>query len=347
MVSSEPLSDPASTLQAVEADVVRELIRRLEERNSPLIADPEVAGQLRAQVGRVLRGTAERLGHPAGGTPPSVLDVGQLRARQHIHPMDSLTAATLLFDVALDELERALSGCPDRPEPSALARALNAAIMDSVAPASVAYVDVLLERLAVAHREERLGISRELHDRVAHGIAVGIQRIQLGMQHPGAPDRIAEALTLLESALDETRSLAADLRHSVGDKALDEAIADYVADLGVELPQVDARSEGAARPLPSGVREEAFVIVREAIHNARRHSGADRIQVTSRWMNDRLVVTVADDGTGFERDSIRPGALGLITAQERAELIGAELALETGPGAGTTVTLTLAHREAS
>ncbi|WP_235493424.1 sensor histidine kinase [Leifsonia sp. Leaf336] len=341
------VDDAAATVDARVADA---LIRELRVRGSALATDSTVAAQLRAQVHVVLRRTRERLGAAAGPAPggeaaPSGAapaspgsKVGRDRARQNIHPADSLIAATLLFDIALAELATGDS------DPAEVARALNASIMDQVVPASLTYVDVLIERLAVAHTEERLGISRELHDRVAHSIAAGIQRVQLSRQHEGAAsERIDEALRLLEAALDETRSLALDLRHSVGDKHLDEAIHDYVADLSPEPPTVDAHSYGTARSLPTGVQEEAFIIVREVVHNARRHSRGERIRLESHWLVDRLIISVSDDGIGFERDRIRPGALGLIAAQERAELIGAELTIASTPGSGTTVTLTISE----
>ncbi len=353
------VDDASPTAGARIADA---LIRALRARGSALATDPVVAAQLRAQVQVVLRGTYDRLGatgptgaeagpraeaadgrtaspgSDVGGADVGGAGVGGARARQNIHPADSLTAATLLFDLAFTEL---VSSGLDAAE---VARALNAAIMGEVVPASLSYVDVLIERLAIAHSEERLGISRELHDRVAHGIAAGIQRIHLSRQRDDAsPERIDEALRLLESALVETRSLALDLRHSVGDKHLDEAIRDYVADLSPEPPLVDAHSYGTARSLPTGVQEEAFIIVREVVHNARRHSRAARIRLDSHWLVDRLIISVSDDGIGFERDRIRPGALGLIAAQERAELIGAELTIDSTPGSGTTVTLTISR----
>lgn len=336
------VDDASATVDARVADA---LIRELRARGSALATDPAVAAQVRAQVHLVLRRTRERLAsvsEPVAAPIPASPDseVGRARARQNIHPADSLTAATLLFDIALTEL---VARDGDR-DPVEVARALNASIMDEVVPASLSYVDVLIERLAVAHTEERLGISRELHDRVAHGIAAGIQRVHLSRQHAaGAHERLDEALRLLEAALDETRSLALDLRHSVGDKHLDEAIHDYVADLSPEPPAVDAHSRGVARTLPTGVQEEAFIIVREVVHNARRHSHGEHIRLSSHWFADRLVISVADDGVGFERDRIRPGALGLIAAQERAELIGAELTIDSSPGAGTTVTLTISE----
>ncbi|MBO1737226.1 sensor histidine kinase [Leifsonia sp. TF02-11] len=364
VVPSAHQGDVDDASPVVGARIADDLIRALRSRGSALATDPVVAAQLRAQVRVVLRGTYDRLGvaglagtdagpdagpaagpaagphgTPTGGrTTPHGSGVGGARARQNIHPADSLTAATLLFDLAFTELVS--SGL----DPAEVARALNAAIMGEVVPASLNYVDVLIERLAVAHSEERLGISRELHDRVAHGIAAGIQRIHLSRQRDDAsPERIDEALRLLESALVETRSLALDLRHSVGDKHLDEAIRDYVADLSPEPPLVDAHSYGTARSLPTGVQEEAFIIVREVVHNARRHSRADRIRLDSHWLVDRLIISVSDDGIGFERDRIRPGALGLIAAQERAELIGAELTIDSTPGSGSTVTLTISR----
>ncbi|MCI0158366.1 sensor histidine kinase [Leifsonia shinshuensis] len=323
------------------------MIRELRARGNALATDPVVAAQLRTQVHTVLRRTSERLGSVADPartetdatrTTSDGADVGRARARQNIHPADSLLAATLLFDIALTELAGA------GRDPAQVARALNASIMGEVVPASLTYVDVLIERLAVAHTEERLGISRELHDRVAHGIAAGIQRIHLSRLGDGpGSERIDEALRLLDSALDETRSLALDLRHSVGDKHLDEAIHDYVADLSPDPPTVEANSYGAARSLPTGVQEEAFIIVREVVHNARRHSRGGQIRLDSHWLVDRLIISVSDDGIGFERDRIRPGALGLIAAQERAELIGAELTIDSTPGTGTTVTLTISQ----
>jgi signal transduction histidine kinase len=340
------LHDESSTVDARVADA---LIRELRARGSALATDPVAAAQVRAQVRTVLRRTRERLclasddisvAAPERAAAPASRAgsaVGRTRAGQNIHPADSLTAATLLFDIALAEF----AGDSD---PAEVARALNASIMDEVVPASLSYVDVLIERLAVAHTEERLGISRELHDRVAHGIAAAIQRIHLSRQNDaGASAHMDEALQLLEEALDETRALAVDLRHSVGDKHLDEAIRDYVADLSPEPPTVDAHSHGTARSLPTGVQEEAFIIVREVVHNARRHSHGDRIRLDSHWLVDRLIISVSDDGIGFERDRIRPGALGLIAAQERAELIGAELTIASAPGSGTTVTLTISQ----
>lgn len=331
-------------LDGVSQEIISALVVRLSDLHSPLVTDRAISNQLRRQVDGILAETFTRLGiDPAlisRATRAEGAVVGELRARQNIHPVDSLTAATHLFDIALDSLtRRGLGGEPT-------AKALNASIMGSVIPASVTYVNVLLERLAVAHSEERLGISRELHDRIAHGIAAGIQRIELaGRSGDDRDPRLDEALRLLDGALADTRAIALDLRHIVGEKDLDEAVRDYVADLDSSGPPVSVTTDGDPYLLSTGTQEEAFIVVREAIHNARRHSRAETIVVTLRWRPNEVTVAVSDDGVGFRHDTIRAGALGLIAAQERAELIGADLNIETTMEGGTTVTLTIPRNE--
>ncbi|GAA2057203.1 histidine kinase [Leifsonia soli] len=328
---------------ALRDRILAALFERLRASESTLVADAEVSEQLAAQVDWILDRTFDRLGRPGGVERPTApaahgSGVGEKRARQNIHPVDSLSAATVLFDVAFS----IISADQDTDvSPADLARALNASIMSAVVPASVGYVNVLLERLAVAHSEERLGISRELHDRVAHSIAAGLQRFQLGGIDAASDPRLREGVQLFSAALDETRAIALDLRHAVGDKRLDEALHDYVGDLDDSGPPVETTVEGAPYRLSTGVQEEAFIIVREAVHNARRHSGAERIRVHSHWDRRSLTISVSDNGHGFAHETVRSGALGLIAAQERAELIGAELEIVPGLGTGTTLTLTI------
>lgn len=337
-------------LAGARAAIVEQVTAALRRVDSALVSDPYIEAEFVAQVERILGQTVAALGllPPTERSQPSRgAEVGEHRARQNVHPVDSLRAATLLFDVSLGIL---VDAAGDRVGHDQIARALNASIMGNVIPASVAYVNVLLERLAVAHSEERLGISRELHDRVAHSIAAGMQRVDLSglSDAAGTPSqaRLAEGMALFDAALDETRAIARDLRHFVGDKRLDEALNDYVADLDGAGPPVVVQLDGTPFRLSTGTQEEAFIIVREAIHNARRHSHADRITVRSSWRPESVLLSVEDDGHGFEHDRIRSGALGLVAAQERAELIGADLTIDPGLGLGTHVELVIPVQEA-
>jgi signal transduction histidine kinase len=96
--------------------------------------------------------------------------------------------------------------------------------------------------------------------------------------------------------------------------------------------------EGDA-PVPAAVEADIFRIAQEALHNALRHAGAERIAVRLRCEPGRVQLTVSDDGAGFERDAVRSRSLGLTTMAERARAAGGTLEIESAPGAGTTVRL--------
>ena len=332
--------------------VVARVCAALRQAGSPLVSDPYIEREFIVQITHILEQTFERLGLALHTEPHDLKArgtvVGDNRARQNVHPVDSLKAATLVFDIGLGAIVEATG---DTVAPDDTARALNASIMETVIPASVSYVNVLLDRLAVAHSEERLAISRELHDRVAHSIAAGMQRVDLSELADAAGTvseaRLVEGMALFDSALEETRAIARDLRHLVGEKRLDEALDDYVADLDDTGPPVVVEVEGDPFHLSAGSQEEAFIIVREAIHNARRHSQATQITARSTWRPDAVHLVIEDDGHGFEHDHVRSGALGLIAAQERAELIGADLMINPGFGRGTCITLRIPVREGS
>ncbi|HEY5316648.1 MAG TPA: ATP-binding protein, partial [Solirubrobacteraceae bacterium] len=91
-----------------------------------------------------------------------------------------------------------------------------------------------------------------------------------------------------------------------------------------------------------GARDaDVLRIAQEALHNALRHAAPDRVSVRVAETDDRLLVEVIDDGTGFEPgdSELRSKHLGLTSMEERARSIGGQLELHSAPGAGTTVRL--------
>jgi signal transduction histidine kinase len=90
-----------------------------------------------------------------------------------------------------------------------------------------------------------------------------------------------------------------------------------------------------------GVAAEVFRIAQEALGNALRHAEADRVDVSLEAVDGRVVLTVADDGVGFDVGSaaLRSRRLGLTSMEERSRSVGGALAIESSPGAGTTVRL--------
>ena len=355
------LSDHSSEIYS---DVLRSVRMQLDLQGSVLVEDESVFSQFESQVTAILTDVIHGLEGKEASISKGLEDpadslastesafIGRSRAGQNIHPWDSLAAANVLFDVALPVIICAYSRtlARDSADPSGIAqrvaRELQRSIMERITPASVGYVDALLEKLSAAQSEERLRVSRELHDRVAHGIAAALQRVSLS-QTAGADASgtevglLSAAESILRSALEDTRRIALDLRQTVGDRLLDDAVRDYLSDIALSSPRAEVRSLGVPRYLSNGASEEVFLIVREAIRNALEHSGCHSMVVIFDWGSADLVINITDDGGGFGIADVGPKSMGLLTMRERAEVLGADFVIESGNREGTTITLTI------
>jgi signal transduction histidine kinase len=205
---------------------------------------------------------------------------------------------------------------------------------------------------ALGAEEERGRIARELHDRLGQSLAyvgLSLERLAgdlMGRNGPGTQDAVIELTELaaeVRRAGREVRTKLSDLRLEPGPE---ERIAEMLAGL---LARAEMRSgiatavviEGDST-VPPAVEREITRIAQEAINNAERHSNASRIDV--RWLCDArgAELQVADDGRGMPaRASLRHDAFGILGMRERADAIGASLAINSVAGKGTTVTLRL------
>lgn len=133
------------------------------------------------------------------------------------------------------------------------------------------------------------------------------------------------------------------MRRAIAICDLREALESAVAAMCLESTAVAIRVVGSSAWLPDRTRDEVFVIVREALRNAVRHSGAARITVEVDIAPDRVVAVVVDDGVGF--DAARTTRTnGLSSMAERAELLGGEVAVTSLPGQGTSVMVRIPAR---
>ena len=101
----------------------------------------------------------------------------------------------------------------------------------------------------------------------------------------------------------------------------------------------DRRSTSTTRPAAAGARDrEVLRVAQEALQNAVRHAGAERLGVRLGAPRRRLVLEVADDGAGFDPadPELRSRRLGLTSMEERAQRLGGTLEIRSAPGAGTT-----------
>jgi len=203
-----------------------------------------------------------------------------------------------------------------------------------------------------AQEEERRRISRELHDDVSPFLLLLIQRLDTitSSTQLKQPQELKEKLEILRSqaveALEQLRRCAQDLRPRILDDLGLVAALEWMAENLTKDCGVDAQVKvvGAEPSLTDEVQLLLFRIAQEALTNIRRHAEASRAWITMGFGDDRIVLTVKDNGKGFEipqrmGDLASIGKLGLAGMQERAQLIQGSLTLKSELRKGTTVTV--------
>jgi len=208
-----------------------------------------------------------------------------------------------------------------------------------------------LQQVTRAQEEERRRIARELHDDTAQDLVILLR--QTDKLISTADHLSPQDATFLEELQQQTRKIldgvhrfSQDLRPSVLDDlgllpALEWLTSDLTNHFGIA---VDMAVLGPVRRSPPETELVLFRIAQEALRNVWKHSEASRAWVTVEFGDDKTVLTVKDDGKGFElpervEDLAVAGRLGLVGIQERAQLIGGRLTLQSGLGKGTTVTV--------
>jgi signal transduction histidine kinase len=197
------------------------------------------------------------------------------------------------------------------------------------------------QEIELAIAEERRRIARDMHDGIAQDLAFIVSqtlRLAGGVSDPPALVRIAAAA---ERALSDTRETIYGLS-SPAHLTLAAAVTERAtrlaerAGLRLELEIADA-----VETTPE-VEHAVLRIVQEALSNAARHAGASTVAVKVSATREKLVVTVADDGCGFDPTRIATattGGFGLTSMAERARSVGGEVHLESRLDVGTTVEL--------
>lgn len=188
---------------------------------------------------------------------------------------------------------------------------------------------------------ERRRVARELHDKVAHSLGVALNSLELHEayleQDPSRAMReLRVAAHAVRGALRAVQELSADLRGHETRDGIEHALRDYLG--MVATPAVDwtVTVLGDDRTLPSDLRDELYLILREAVRNALVHGGARHLVITVEFLAGGAAGTVIDDGHGFDPAS-HPGTGGLTAMRERAETHGGSLVVSSKPGVGTVV----------
>lgn len=213
-------------------------------------------------------------------------------------------------------------------------------------------------REQLATSRERIRLSRDLHDTVAHklaALAVQVNAIDAVLRRDEAPGlasarhEVDVARALVREGLDETRRAVAGLRASqVDDLGLAGALA-RLAQIASQRGDFEATFEqrGQEPALPAETANTLYFMAQEALNNAERHAQAEHVAVAldgGKASQSMLTLSVADDGDGFDVDAESLPSderFGLTGMRERAESIGAHLRVDSRAGMGTTITITL------
>ncbi len=200
-------------------------------------------------------------------------------------------------------------------------------------------------RLIEAQEQERARIARELHDDLSQRMAL----LQIGISQfkQNLPSLSPQAKQELEKVAQTTREISSELRnlsHRLHPSKLDTL--GLVASLegfcrefsGQYNVQVKFVHHDAGRKIPKDLALCLFRIVQEALRNVAKHSGGTEAKVVLSGLEDRIDLSISDEGVGFEPASAKGNfGLGLISMQERLRLVGGHLLVESEPSHGTRI----------
>lgn len=206
----------------------------------------------------------------------------------------------------------------------------------------------LSHQLVHAQEDERRSISRELHDEVGQmltGLRMEFRSLSKlhGASRAEFETRIEQGRVLLDQTLQAVRDIAMGLRPSMlDDLGLDAALRWQVREFGRrhDIP-VTLNLDADLTNLPEQHRTNLYRIVQEALTNCARHAQASSVTITIAYKNGDLRLVVSDDGVGLSQPVNPGGGLGLIGIQERARDLGGSVRLDSSPGRGTSLAVSV------
>lgn len=197
----------------------------------------------------------------------------------------------------------------------------------------------------VATQEERRRIAHELHDRLLQVLASLTVRLETCRRHlMDSPTELTHELQLMEET---TRASMDEIRRFLAGQAavawipgtLIEKLREEMKFLrdGLSVRAI-IESEPEELTLPPEIEEETYYVLREGLMNITRHAQASQVQLQLQEVGGRIQGMLADDGVGFEPESVTGrNGYGLITMEERIKKLGGTLTINSSPGHGTRI----------
>jgi len=213
-------------------------------------------------------------------------------------------------------------------------------------------------RIIKAQEDERQRVAREIHDGPAQSMANVVLRAEICEKLMDLePEKVREELrdlkTMVRESLQEVRKIIFNLRPMVlDDLGIVPTLKRYLADLqkrtDIVMELVVLGDE--EQRLPSTLEVAIFRIVQEALNNTVKHSGAKHCVIKLELLPGRVNIAVTDDGCGFDAEQVLHAAggtndsFGILGMRERVQLLAGEIKINSAPGKGTEISITIPTR---
>jgi len=196
-----------------------------------------------------------------------------------------------------------------------------------------------------AQEQERTRIARELHDDIGQRLALlTIELDQLQNNAEGLPAEVQERLEQLGRQSAEIASDTQSLSHELHSARLDylgitAAVKGFCREFSKRQQiEVYFKSHDVPASVPSDISLCLFRVLQEGLHNSAKHSGAKNFVVRLWGTEDEICLSVTDSGAGFDSEAVREShGLGLISMEERMELVNGTIHIDSRPNLGTTI----------
>ena len=207
------------------------------------------------------------------------------------------------------------------------------------------------QRLIQAQEAEREKVARELHDEIGQvltAVRINLQSVQRFWGTADSVSRLDESVGIVDEALGRVRELSIELRPALLDDlglsvALRWYVDRYAQRTGITAEVLDGFEDDTR--LPRELETVCFRIAQEALTNVARHAQAVSVSVRLERSRERMLLTITDDGVGFDIYELRKSAsetsaLGLRGMEERALAVGGYIEIDSGSGRGTRIRAT-------
>ena len=208
----------------------------------------------------------------------------------------------------------------------------------------------LASELSLAEARERREIASDLHDHIGQALAYVSQKVTLlqgNAVFSGMEDNFADILKILDQTIRYTRDLTVAISPPVLYELGLPAAIDWLSERALHRHDLKITSSqtGSPREISEDVKVFIFKAIQELIANAAKHADAKQVSIKTEWKNTCLLITVSDDGCGFDTSTYENAlsdncCFGLFSIRERLSYIGGSLTIDSSPGQGTHIYIT-------